>query len=106
MNPPGENASSMNARTKARNFGDARESAARLDSVAHGAEARKGLGPLVARRRADDAYRGLGTEPQPLHDGDGRIVLAADGVDARLVAGLAVDADRFGHRDPAFAHAG
>src|SRR5690242_4987548 len=84
------------------NFG----SAAWLNSVADGAEARERLAPVVARRRADDAHRGLGAEPQPLHDGDRRIVLAAGGVDPRLVAGLAIDADRFGHRDPAVAHAG
>src|SRR5215207_7153653 len=77
----------------------------RLNSVPHGAEARKGLGPLVARRTADDAQGTLGAEPQPLHDGHRRIFLAADRIDPRFIAGLAVDADRFGHRDLAVAHA-
>src|SRR4051812_15501126 len=81
-------------------------SPARANSVAHGAEARERLAPVVARRTADDAQRTLAAKPQPLHDGDRCIVLAADCIDARLVAGLAVDADRLGHRDPAVAHAG
>jgi hypothetical protein len=41
-----------------------------------------------------------------LHERHRRIVLAADGVDPCLVAGLAVYADRFGHRDLALADAG
>src|SRR3981081_3592083 len=67
----------------------------RLNSVAYGAKTRKGFGPLVARgakprkgfaplvRRgaADDAQRTLAAEPQPLHDGHRRIVLAAGRLD-------------------------
>src|SRR4029079_6883654 len=79
---------------------------ARLDAVAHGAETREGLGPIVAWRAADDAQRTPATEPQPLHDRHRRIVLAADGIDPRLVAGLTIDADRLGHRDAPVAHAG
>src|SRR5882757_4741888 len=78
----------------------------RLNSVAYGAKTRKGFGPLVARGAADDAQRTLTAEPQPLHDGHRRIVLAAGRLDPRFIAGLAVDADRFGHGDPAVAHAG
>src|SRR5689334_5439638 len=107
--PEGRKASSIGVRTKARSFGRLCEfsrSAARMNAVAHRAEAREGLGPVVARRRADDAHRGLGAKPQPLHDGDRRIVLAAGGVDPRLVAGLAIDADRLRHRNPAVAYAG
>ena len=81
-------------------------SAARLNAVAHGAEARKRLRPLVARRAADDAQRVRAAEPQPLHHGDGGIVLAADRIDPRFIAGHAVDADRLRHRDPRVAHAG
>src|SRR5438270_6248286 len=80
--------------------------ASRLDSIAHGAEARKRARPLVPRRAADDAQRVRVAEPQPLHHGHGSIVLAAGGIDPGLVAGHAVDADRLRHRDPRVAHAG
>src|SRR5689334_24260456 len=80
-------------------FRQAHGSAARLDPVAHGAEARKSLGPLIARRAADDAHRRLRAEAQPLHDRDRRIVLPAGRLDPRLIAGLAVDADGLGHGD-------
>src|SRR4030095_12715321 len=70
--PDGEKVSSICVRTKARKFGAPckfpepckfPQSAPRMNSVADRAEARKGLGPVVARRRADDAHRGLGAEP-------------------------------------------
>ena len=79
---------------------------ARLNSVAHGAEARKCFRPLVARGASDDAQRVGAAESQPLHHGDGGIVLAAGGIDARFISGHAVDADRFGHRDPRVAYPG
>src|SRR3954469_5373034 len=77
-----------------------------LDAVAHRTETRECLGPIVARRTADDAQRTLAAEPQPLHDRHRRTVLAADGIDPGFVAGLAVDADWLGHCDLAVAHTG
>src|SRR6266702_5611836 len=78
-----------------------------LDAVAHGAEAGEGVHPLVARRAGDDAQRGAaGAEADPLHDGHRSLVLAADAVDPGLKTLLAVDADRLGHGDAGFAHAG
>src|SRR5258708_146786 len=77
---------------------------ARLNSVAHGAETWKRFHPFLARRASDNAQRVRSSEFQPLHHGDGGIVLAAGRIDARLIAGQAVDADRFGHRDPRVAH--
>src|SRR6202165_3093636 len=79
---------------------------ARLNSVAHGAEACECRRPLVARRASDDAQRIGAAESQPLHHGDGGIVLAAGRIDTRFIAGLAVDADRLGHRNPRVAHPG
>src|SRR5712671_4317667 len=77
---------------------------ARLNSVAHGAETWKRFHPFLARRASDNAQRVRSSEFQPLHYGDGGIVLAAGRIDASLIAGQAVDADRFGHRDPRVAH--
>src|SRR5580692_1844310 len=72
---------------------------ARLNPVADRAKTRKGLFPLVARRTADDPHRALAAEAQPLHKRDRRIVPAAGGIDPRLIASHAIDADRLGHRD-------
>src|SRR3569833_496145 len=77
----------------------AANSAARLDTITHGAETREGLRPIDARRAADHAQRARAAEAQPLHHGHRRIVLAAGGVDSRLVGRQAVDPDRLGHRD-------
>src|SRR6202040_4231684 len=82
------------------------QSASRLNSIAHGAEAWKGARPLVAWGAANDAQRVRVAEPQPLHHGHGRIVLAAGRIDTGLISGHAVDADRLRHCDPRVAHAG
>src|SRR5262245_54740376 len=81
-------------------------SAPRPDSVEHGAEAWKRLGPLSARRKADDSHSRVRAEAQPLHDGDRRVVLAAGRLEPRLIAGRAIDADRLGHGDAAVTNAG
>src|SRR3569833_1119772 len=79
----------------------------RLDAVAHRAEAGEGGGPLVARGAGDDAKRGTAArEADPLHHGHRRLALAADAVDPGLETLLAIDADRLGHGDAGFAHAG
>ena len=61
---------------------------------------------MLARGAADDAKRVRAAEFQPLHHGDKGIALAAGCIDARLVSGHALDANRFGHRDPRVAYPG
>src|SRR4030088_2463908 len=62
---------------------------ARLDAVAHGAEPWKCLRPLVARGASNDAQRVRAAESQPLHHGDGGIVLAAGRIDTGFISGHA-----------------
>src|SRR6267378_1724943 len=79
---------------------------ARLAAVAHGAEPWKCLRPLVARGASNDAQRVRAAESQPLHHGDGGIVLAAGRIDTGFISGHAVDAYGLGHRDPRVAYPG
>src|SRR6266550_948059 len=47
--------------------------------------------PLVARGASNDAQRVRAAESQPLHHGDGGIVLAAGRIDTGFISGHAVD---------------
>src|ERR1700709_1792850 len=64
---------------------------ARLNSIAYRAEARARLGPVVGGRTGDDSQRLIAVaEPQPLHDRDRCVRLAAGGLDTGFISRRAV----------------